>query len=104
MKTPAFGVLLCIPPPPQPGWTPTVAAGGVCGAGGVTEPTQPSSSPTDQLCQLGPCGDREGGCGAQLGVKLEPCVCVCVCVCVCGVCVCVCVGGGYLGFSFGLAF
>lgn len=53
-----------------------MAAGGVCGAGGVTEPAQMSTSPTGQLCQLWPCGDRKGSWGAQPEVGLGPCVCV----------------------------
>lgn len=47
------------PPSTQPGWTPTMAAGGVCGAGGVTEPEQAAMSPTGQLCQLWSCRDKE---------------------------------------------
>lgn len=54
-----FFLHLPILPPPQPGWTPTMAAGGVCRTGGVTEPVQTAMSPIGQLCQLWSCRDRE---------------------------------------------
>lgn len=47
-----------------------MAAGGVCGAGGVTEPAQTSTSPIGQLCQLWPCRDSEDSWGAWPGVVL----------------------------------
>lgn len=46
-----------------------MAAGGVRGAGGVTEPVQTSTSPIGQLCQLWPCRDSEESWGAWPGVR-----------------------------------
>lgn len=46
-----------------------MAAGGVCGAGGV-KPVQTSTSSIGQLCQLWSCWDREDNWGAWPGSGL----------------------------------